>query len=311
MSIDDDSAQDVDPAVQAAREEQVTAEVLASFEGTPDPRLKQIMQSLTRHLHAFVREVRLTEDEWNAGIEFLTRAGHITDDKRQEYILLSDVLGVSMLTVGINAPARANATESTVFGPFFVENSPAIDNGGDVAEGVPGTPCWVTGTVTSTTGEPIGGARIEVWFADEDGFYDVQYEDTVIRGRAHLHTRQDGTYEFWAITPPEYPIPFDGPVGAMLAATNRPHYRPAHIHFMVTAPGYHDLITHIFVAGNDYLDKDAVFGVKDSLIYDFQHHEPTTAHGRTLTQPWDTVHFPIVLAPTGPGEHEGHGRPVS
>ena len=157
------------------REQAVTDEVVASFAGTPDDRLREIVQSLTRHLHAFAREVRLTEQEWTAAVDFLTRVGHITDDKRQEFILLSDVLGLSMLTVAMNAPADPQATESTVFGPFFVDGAPEVPLGGDIARGAQGTPCWVTGTVRSTNGTPLPGARIDVWEADEDGFYDVQY----------------------------------------------------------------------------------------------------------------------------------------
>ena len=193
----------------------------ASFDGAGDERLKTVMQALTRHLHAFLREVRLTEDEWNKGIEFLTAAGHITDDKRQEFILLSDVLGASMQTIAINNEAYANATEATVFGPFFVDDAPRINNGGDIAGGATGQPCWVEGTVTDTSGRPVPGARIEVWEADEDGFYDVQYGDDRTAGRAHLYSDDDGGYRFWGITPTPYPIPHDGPVGALLAASGR------------------------------------------------------------------------------------------
>jgi hydroxyquinol 1,2-dioxygenase len=165
---------------QAAVEQKLVDTVVASFDKTQDPRLKEVMQSLTRHLHNFVREVRLTEDEWNTGIEFLTASGHITDDKRQEFILLSDVLGLSMQTIAINNQAykgATSATEATVFGPFFVEDAPEIPRGGDIAGGAAGQPCWVEGTVTDTSGNPVPGARIEVWEADEEGFYDVQYDD--------------------------------------------------------------------------------------------------------------------------------------
>lgn len=283
--------------VQTRREQELTQEVLNSFDQTPDARLRDVMQSLTRHLHAFVRDVRPTAAEFDSAIEFLTRAGSISDEKRKEFILLSDVLGVSMLTVGINAPANGNATEATVFGPFFASGSPEIPYGGDIGQDVPGKPCWASGTVKDTAGRPIPHARIEVWFADESGFYDAQYDDDITRGRAHLYSRADGSYGFWAITPPEYPIPFDGPVGALLRATQRSHYRPAHIHFMVTAPGYRDLITHIFVAGNEYLDKDAVFGVKESLVVDFTPNPPGEAHGRVINREWDNAVFNIVLAP--------------
>jgi hydroxyquinol 1,2-dioxygenase len=279
-----------------AREQAVTDEVVASFAGTPDARLREVVQSLTRHLHAFAREVRLTQEEWEAGIAFLTRVGHITDDKRQEFILLSDVLGLSMLTVGINAPASPGATESTVFGPFFVEDAPEVPLGGDIARGAKGTPCWVSGTVRSTDGSPLPGARIEVWEADEDGFYDVQYDGDRSAGRGWLSAGDDGGYRFWSVRPSPYPIPDDGPVGELLAATGRTPMRPAHLHFKVDAPGHRTLITHIFVAGDPHLGSDAVFGVKESLVVEFTEHQPGTApDGRVLDTRWTSTAFDIVL----------------
>ncbi len=281
---------------QQEREQAVTDEVVASFAATPDERLREIVQSLTRHLHAFARDVRLTQEEWEAGIDFLTRVGHLTDDKRQEFILLSDVLGLSMLTVGINSPAAPGATESTVFGPFFVEGAPEVPLGGDIARGAAGTPCWVSGTVRSTDGSPIAGARIEVWEADEDGFYDVQYEGDRSAGRGWLRSGDDGGYRFWSVRPSAYGIPDDGPVGELLAATGRAPMRPAHLHFKVDAPGHRTLITHIFVAGDPHLDSDAVFGVKESLVVDFVERGPGTApDGRVLDTPWTSVEFDIVL----------------
>jgi hydroxyquinol 1,2-dioxygenase len=279
-----------------AREQAVTDEVVASFAGTPDARLREVVQSLTRHLHAFAREVRLTQEEWEAGIAFLTGVGHITDDKRQEFILLSDVLGLSMLTVGINAPAAPGATESTVFGPFFVENAPEVPLGGDIARGAKGTPCWVSGTVRSTDGSPLPGARIEVWEADEDGFYDVQYDGDRSAGRGWLRSGDDGGYRFWSVRPSPYPIPDDGPVGELLAATGRTPMRPAHLHFKVDAPGHRTLITHIFVAGDPHLGSDAVFGVKESLVVEFTEHPPGTGpDGRVLDTRWTSTAFDIVL----------------
>ena len=181
-------------------------------------------RSLVRHLHAFLREVRLTEAEWKRGIEFLTAVGHITDDRRQEFVLLSDVLGASMQTVAINNEAYADATEATVFGPFFVDDAPRIDLGGDIAGGAPGEPCWVEGTVRDTDGGTGPAARLEVWEADEDGFYDVQYDDDRIAGARHLLLDEDGQYRFWALTPTPYPIPDDGPVGGAARHANRsPH----------------------------------------------------------------------------------------
>ncbi len=286
---------------QAAREQDVIERVVASFANCPDPRLRQVMKSLTRHLHAFIRDVRLTEQEWNAAIGFLTAAGHITDDKRQEFILLSDVLGASMQTIAVNNEASKNATEATVFGPFFLENSPEIPHGGDIAGGATGMPCWVEGTVTDTDGNPVPRARIEVWEADEDGFYDVQYTDGRVAGRAHLYSAQDGRYSFWGLRPTPYPIPHDGPVGKMLAAAGRSPVRAAHLHFMVTAPGYRTLVTHIFVEDDPQLQiGDSVFGVKDSLIKRFDDQRPgtPTPDGRDLgNQAWSQTRFDVVLAP--------------
>lgn len=289
---------------QAAVEQKLVDTVVASFDKTEDPRLREIMQSLTRHLHNFIREVRLTEEEWNTGIEFLTAAGHITDDKRQEFILLSDVLGLSMQTIAINNQAYTGtvaATEATVFGPFFVEDAPEIPVGGDIAGGAAGQPCWVEGTVTDTSGNPVPGARIEVWEADEDGFYDVQYTDNRVAGRAHLFADEQGKYAFWGLTPTPYPIPHDGPVGKMLEAAGRSPVRASHLHFMVTAPGLRTLVTHIFVEGDPQIAiGDSVFGVKDSLIKKFEPQATgtPTPDGRDLgNKTWARSRFDVVLAP--------------
>jgi hydroxyquinol 1,2-dioxygenase len=286
-------------AEQQARETDLVAKVLRSFESCDNPRLLELVQSLTRHLHAFAREVRLSEREWTAAIEFLTAAGHITDDRRQEFILLSDVLGLSMQTIAINNEADGDATEATVFGPFFVDNSPAIEIGGDISRGAVGEPCWVEGTVQDNQGKPLAGARIEVWEADADGFYDVQYDDERSSARAHLFSDAEGRYAFWALTPTPYPIPHDGPVGRLLAATGRSPMRASHLHFMVTAPEKRTLVTHIFVRGDELLGSDAVFGVKESLVKDFGPQAPgtPTPDGRDLTgQAWSRVRFDIVLA---------------
>lgn len=283
-------------------EETLTANVLRSFEDCENPRLKQIMQSLVAHLHAFVRDVRLTEEEWDTAIEFITAVGHITDDRRQEFILLSDVLGVSMQTINVNNQAYKNATEATVFGPFFVDDAPLIENGDDIAGDAPGQPCWVEGIVTDTEGNPVPGARIEVWEADDDGFYDVQYTDGRIAGRAHLYSDDEGKYRFWGLTPTPYPIPHDGPVGKMLGATGRSPMRASHLHFMVTADTLRTLVTHIFVQGDELLNYDTVFGVKQSLIKQFrlQPVGTPTPDGRDLgDQTWTNVEFNIVLAPAG------------
>ena len=287
-------------AEQTKREEDLVRTVIASFDKTADPRLKEIMQKLVQHLHNFVRDIRLSESEWEKMIEFLTAVGNITDDRRQEFILLSDVLGISMQTVAVNNEAFGTATEATVFGPFFVNDAPLIDIGGDIAGDAPGQPCWVEGTVSDTEGNPIGGARIEVWEADDDGFYDVQYTDGRVAGRAHLYSDPDGNYSFWGLTPTPYPIPHDGPVGMMLEATSRSPMRASHLHFMVTAPHRRKLVTHIFVAGDELLSSDSVFGVKESLIkhFHYQAGDVVTPDGRDLGgHPWSHVRFDIILAP--------------
>lgn len=286
---------------QQAVEDRLVDHVLASFAACRDPRLHELMTGLVRHLHAYIREVRLTEAEWATAIDFLTRAGHITTDVRQEFILLSDVLGASMQTINVNNPTRGNATEATVFGPFFVEGSPQIELGGDMSFGAAGQPCWVEGTVTDTSGQPVPGARIEVWEADEDGRYDVQYDDGRRAARAHLFTDDQGGYRFWGLTPTPYPIPDDGPVGKMLTAVGRSPYRASHLHFMVTSHGHRRLVTHIFPTGDPIGRKDTVFGVKDSLIKDFaqQPAGAPTPDGRVLDTTWSRVRFDIVLAPIG------------
>lgn len=285
---------------QRTREDELVQLVVDSFDGTPDPRLREIMQSAVRHLHGFLRDVRLTEEEWSQGIDFLTAVGHLTDDRRQEFILLSDTLGASMQTIAINNEAHGDATEATVFGPFFVDDAPEVPLGGDIAGGAAGQPCWVEGTVRDTEGLPVAGARLEVWEADDDGFYDVQYDDDRTAGRAHLFSDDDGGFRFWAVTPTPYPIPDDGPVGAMLAATGRSPMRASHLHFMVTAAHLRTLVTHIFVRGDELLDSDSVFGVKESLVKDFveQPAGTPTPDGRDLGDAaWSRVGFDIVLAP--------------
>ena len=248
----------------------ITDAVLASLANTSDPRLKTIMSSLVRHLHAFAQDVQLTEAEWFRGIDFLTRCGHITDDKRQEFILLSDVLGLSMLTVAMHNDKPEGCTEATVFGPFHVEGAPHYALGEDIANGAKGTPCWVKGTVRSPDGTPIPGAILDVWQSDEEGLYDVQHPDLGhAQARGVIAADARGRYYFRSIVAVPYPIPHDGPVGEMLAATGRHPWRPAHLHFMIKAPGYETLITHVFNRQSEYLDSDAVFGVRQSLVCDW------------------------------------------
>ncbi len=248
----------------------ITEAVLASFAQTPDARLRTIMSSLVQHLHAFAKDVQLTEAEWFHAIDFLTRCGHITDDKRQEFILLSDVLGLSMLTVALNNDKPEGCTESTVFGPFHVEGAPHYAAGEDLANGAKGTPCLVRGQVRGVGGEAIAGAVMDVWQSDAEGLYDVQRADlTQAQARGVVTTDNQGRFGFRSIVAVPYPIPHDGPVGEMLAATKRHPWRPAHLHFKIQAPGYETLITHVFNRQSDYLSSDAVFGVRPSLVCDW------------------------------------------
>jgi len=248
----------------------ITRAVIERFSATPDPHLKEIMISLVQHLHAFTREVKLTEDEWMKGIQFLTATGQKCSDTRQEFILLSDTLGLSMLTVAMNNDKPAGCTEATVFGPFHVEGAPHYEHGDDVANGAPGEPCVVRGTVKGLDGTPVPGAVIDVWQADADGRYDVQYADLDhAQARGVLRSGPDGRFNFRSIVAEAYPIPTDGPVGDMLRATNNHPWRPAHLHFMIKADGYETLVTHVFRDGDPYLDSDAVFGVRQSLVADW------------------------------------------
>ena len=248
----------------------ITQVVIERFSNTPDPRLKEIMTSLVQHLHAFAREVRLTEEEWFKGIQFLTDTGKMCSDTRQEFILLSDTLGLSMLTVAMNNDKPAGCTEPTVFGPFFQERAPEYKLGDDAANGAQGKPCFVSGTVRALDGKPVPNALINVWQADADGNYDVQYAELARpQARGILRADAHGRYFFKTILAEAYPIPSDGPVGRMLKATNNHPWRPAHLHFMIEAPGYERLITHVFRDHDQYLDSDVVFGVRQSLVADW------------------------------------------
>ena len=253
-------------------ETNITAAVIEQFGAATDPRLKRIMTSLVQHLHDFVRDAEPTFEEWSCAIDYLTRTGQTCTDKRQEFILLSDTLGISMLVDAINHRMPEGATETTVLGPFYVNGPPELPLGADVSGGMAGEPLLVEGTVSSSDGVPLAGAIVDIWQADGDGYYDVQQPD--LEGmllRARFRTDEAGRFRFRSIMPAYYPIPHDGPVGQMLAATKRHPNRPAHVHFMIAAPGHETLITHIFAADSPYLDSDAVFGVKNSLIAEFAH----------------------------------------
>lgn len=280
-------------------EDTLTDAALARLADDTDARFRQIIGSLIRHLHAFVREVELTEDEWFEGIKFLTATGQKCDDRRQEFILLSDVLGVSMLVDAINHRRATGATENTVLGPFFVHGAKEIANGDDLAAGWPGEPTHVSGRVLDTAGEPIANAHLEIWQSDDDGHYDVQLATFAERQlRAKLRADGAGRFSFRTIKPSSYPVPVDGPVGRILDRMGRHPMRPAHIHFIVSAPGYETCVTHLFVKGDEYLGSDAVFGVKDSLVVDFVRSE-SVDDGRRLGMkaPFYTASYDFVLQP--------------
>jgi protocatechuate 3,4-dioxygenase beta subunit len=281
-------------------EERSAEVVAASFADTPDPRLKRVLTSLVRHLHDFVKDVELTEEEWGVAIDFLTRTGHMSDGLRQEFILLSDVLGVSMLVETINHRTGGTSTESTVLGPFHMVESPSRELGANIDLDGEGDPCLVTGQVTGPDGQPLPGAQVDVWQANDEGFYDVQQPDVQPeRNLRGLFTADEqGRFWFRSIVPRYYPIPADGPVGELLSATQRHPNRPAHIHFIVTAPKHRPVTTHLFVDDSPYLDSDAVFGVKESLVRKFPVvDDPARAAEVGLPNPFRTVHFDVTLLP--------------
>ncbi|MBW0102303.1 dioxygenase [Pseudonocardia sp. KRD291] len=273
-----------------------TPAVSASFGATPDPRLRELMQMLTRHLHDFVREASPSIEEWNSAIAFLTEVGHRCSETRQEFILLSDVLGVSMLVETING--QDSGTESTVLGPFHMTESPRRTLGDSIDMVGGGHTCVVTGEVRSTSGRPLPGATVDVWQCTEDGFYDVQQPDVQPpgNGRGLFTTDEYGRYRFRTVVPSHYPIPTDGPVGRLLDATGRHPYRPAHVHFLVSADGHEEVTTHAFVAGSAYTDSDAVFAVKKQLLVDFARcadADLAARHG--VEAPFVLAEFDVVL----------------
>jgi protocatechuate 3,4-dioxygenase beta subunit len=287
----------------ATTADDITNEVLRRFEATPDVRLRQIMRSLVRHLHGFVKDVQLNEDEWHTAIQFLTGVGHMCDDKRQEFILLSDTLGVSMVVDLISHLNTEGATESTIFGPFHRDGAPAMPYGGNIApRDRTGTPTVISGRVVDLQQRPIVGAVLDVWQADSSGLYDSQYADTdELHMRGCFHTEAEGRFLVRTVRPVHYPIPTDGPVGRMLRATNRHPWRPAHVHFVVSAEGYQPLTTHIFDDADPYLDSDTVFAVKDSLICTFLHHDTRDRDAERfgIEPPFCTAEFDFILAPIG------------
>ncbi len=281
--------------------------VIARMSGCAHPRFKEVMTALVRHLHAFAHEVDLKPQEWMAAIEFLTATGQICDPRRQEFILLSDTLGLSMAVVGLDqaralrtdAETARRATEATVQGPFYWEGAPELPLGADLREGaVPGEPTYYSGEVTDTAGRPLAGALLDVWSGDGEGVYDMQVQAKGMTLRGRLRADARGQYRFWSIRPSEYPVPTDGPVGIMLGLMGRHPMRPGHIHLKVSADGHVPLTTHLFVRGDRYLQSDAVFGVRDSLIVDYHRHGPGVApDGRRLEHPYYTVQYDFRLSP--------------
>jgi protocatechuate 3,4-dioxygenase beta subunit len=292
-------------------EETATQTVVESFGGTADPRMRQILESMVRHLHGFVRDVEPTLPEWEAAIEFLTAVGHKSDDERQEFILLSDVLGVSMLVETIAARKKADpverrewdATASTVLGPFHVVASPERASGDLISGEIGKRPCVVRGRVLDQDGSPVAGAKVDVWQAGEDGNYDVQRPDVPNGTYRGLFTTDDeGRFWFRSVVPTHYPIPTDGPVGRLLEVSGRHQYRPAHVHFIIQADGYASLTTHLFVADSPYIDSDAVFAVNSSLLVDFTEvTDETSASELGFPSPYWTTEADFVLR----SAHEG------
>jgi hydroxyquinol 1,2-dioxygenase len=276
----------------------ITDAVLDQMSATPDPRLKEIMAAAVRHLHAFAREVNLTPAEWIKGIEFMTAVGKTCTPERQEFILLSDTLGVSMVVDLITHRRRDGATESTVFGPFHRDGAPELPLGGNIAPRDAGMPTFVDGWVRDGGGHPIEGALLDVWQTDSAGLYDSQTTTPAdLHMRGIFRTNEDGRYLIRTVRPVHYQIPSDGPVGRLLRATGRHPWRPAHIHFVVSADGYEPLTTHIFDAIDPYLKSDAVFAVKESLMCEFVKHMAEDEDARRLgaAVPFCTARFDFVL----------------
>ncbi|MGH3318662.1 MAG: dioxygenase [Streptosporangiaceae bacterium] len=283
----------------------VTEENITDFAAerwaTADPRrLAEIMTSLVRHLHAFAREVQLSEDEWSAAIEWLTATGQLCDDKRQEFILASDVLGLSMLVVQMNHRLSERATPATVLGPFHIDGSPPLPYGGDMSQGAPGQRLFVSGTVRDLDGNPVPDAVLDVWQANAEGFYESQIPEVdEARLRAKYASRGDGGYCVRTIAPCGYSIPMDGTVGGLMRRTAISQFRPAHVHFRIDVPGYEPLTTHLFREGAEYLDSDVVFGTKDALVVPFEPREPgTTPAGGESAEPYLDARYDFVLQPT-------------
>ena len=276
--------------------EAFTKSVLKRWEDIPDPRLREVMQAAIRHLHGFVSEVMPTGAEWFKAIEFLTAIGHKCDDKRQEFILASDVMGVSMLVDDINNRRVEGATPSTVEGPFHIPDAPEVAHGASMAGTAPGIPCFVSGTVRGLDGRPVAGAILDLWQTDGEGLYEEQRRTTEPWMRGIYRTQADGSYSIRTVAPISYTIPMDGPIGALMERTDMSHMRPAHIHFAISAPDYHGVVTHLFQKGDEYIDNDVVYGVKAPLVVEFVKKPPGKAsNGDTVDTPFYEVRYDFVL----------------
>ncbi len=280
-------------------EQTLTAVVQQAFDDSADPRFRDVFQSLVRHLHDFAREVRLTGDEWFTAMDFVERVGKISTPTRQEVVLLSDILGLSMLLDKINQHTGSSATEPALLGPFYVDGRPTADNGSDISSRVSGTPMFVTGRVVDDSGHPIAGAKVDTWHSDGEGFYDVQRTEKLhdqFAMRALLTCDHDGRFWYRSITPRYYPVPTDGPCGEILRAANRSPMRPQHVHFWFRADGYRPLITQLFWRDDPYIGHDAVFADQDSLMADFVRHEPGIApDGASVDEPFVTLDWTFTL----------------
>jgi len=283
-----------------ATEENLTDLALERWNNIPDPRLREVMQSFVKHLHGFVREIEPTPQEWFAAIDWLTRTGKISSEKRQEFILASDVLGISMLVDALNNRRVSGATPNTVEGPFHIPGSPELADGENVTDGAPGIPCFVVGHVRDLNGKPIGGVTLDMWQTDGEGLYEDQRGSSEPYMRGIYHSKADGGFTVRTVAPIGYTIPMDGPVGELMGRTKISHFRPAHIHFCLEAPGYHRCVTHLFEKGDKYIETDVVFGVKEPLITTFN-KMPAGAKaptGETMNEPFYVVNYDFVMQAT-------------
>jgi hydroxyquinol 1,2-dioxygenase len=283
-------------------QKQILNEVLARFEKTEDPRLREIMANLIAHLHAFVREVRLTWQEWEAAMAFFAKAASVTGQGRNEFIALSDSIGVSMQVLATSQPKPPGATIPTLIGPFFIDNAPVFANGADLSGGAKGEPLYVSGRILDTAARFLPGATIDVWHSDERGLYDVQdnFDGEHMWARGGLISDGQGRYAFWTVMPTPYPAPMDAALGDLINNTTHKFWRPAHLHCAVRAGGADSLTTHLFVRGSDHIDEDVAFGVRPSLIADFVAREAGTApDGRVMKVPYRVLDYDFVLTRNG------------